>query len=163
VKAKRLRAIFAVVLVAVGLGYAGLRAYRASQSEECYACNRTVHAHSRTVGMVNGRARTFCCPACALSEHEQEGKPIRITQLTAFLTGEKLSPPGAFIVKGSDVNMCAQTRELVDDQKRPADLHYDRCSPSMLAFKQKSEAVEFVREHGGEVLPFSEIASAYAH
>ena len=122
-----------------------------------------IHAHSRTVGTVNGRARTFCCPACALSEHEQEGKPIRITQLTAFLTGEKLSPPDAFIVKGSDVNMCAQTRELVDDQKRPADLHYDRCSPSMLAFKQKSEAVEFVREHGGEVRPFSEIASAYAH
>jgi hypothetical protein len=122
-----------------------------------------IHAHSRTVGTVNGRARTFCCPACALSEHEQEGKPIRITQLTAFLTGEKLSPPDAFIVKGSDVNMCAQTRELVDDQKRPADLHYDRCSPSMLAFKQKSEAVEFVREHGGAVLPFSEIASAYAH
>ena len=83
--------------------------------------------------------------------------------MRAFLTGEKLSPAEAFIVKGSDVNMCAQTRELVDEEKRPADLHYDRCSPSILAFKQKSEAMEFVRQHGGQVSPFSEIASGYAH
>jgi hypothetical protein len=113
--------------------------------------------------MVDGRARTFCCPACALSEHEQEGRPIRITELTAFLTGEKLSPAEAFIVKGSDVNMCAQTRAVIDDQKRPADLHYDRCSPSMVTFMQKSEALQFASHHGGQVLPFTEIASAYAH
>jgi hypothetical protein len=136
--------------------------YRASQPDECYACARAIHAHSRTTGIVNGRARTFCCPACALSEHEQEGKPVRITELTAFLTGEKLAPAEAFIVKGSDVNMCAHTRELVDEEKRPADLHYDRCSPSMLVFKHRDEAVQFVRRHGGEVLPFTEIASAYA-
>jgi hypothetical protein len=152
-----------MILVAAGLGYAGFKVYRGSPPNQCYACHRVIHAHLRTVGMVNGRARTFCCPACALSEHEQEGKPIRITELTAFLTGEKLSPADAFIVKGSDVNMCAQTHELVDAEKWPADLQYDRCSPSMLAFKQKSEAAEFVRQHGGQVLPFSEIASAYAH
>ena len=57
--------------------------------------------------------------------------------------------------------MCAHARELVDEEKRPADLHLDRCSPSMLAFKQRSEAVEFLRQ-GGQVLPFNEIASAYA-
>lgn len=159
--AKRLSAIFVVVVVAA-LGYAGFRTYRASQPEQCYACQRSIHAHLRTIAMVNGRARTFCCPACALSEHEQERKPIRITELTAFLTGEKLSPAEAFIVKGSHVNMCAHARGLVDDQKRPADLHYDRCSPSMLAFRQKGEATEFVRQHGGQVLPFTEIASAFA-
>ncbi|HLG97872.1 MAG TPA: hypothetical protein VKX49_16280 [Bryobacteraceae bacterium] len=161
--AKRWLAIFAVVLVAAGLGYAGLRVYRASQPEQCYACLRAIHAHSRTVAIVNGKPRTFCCPACALSEHEQEGKPIRVTELTSYLTGEKLTPDEAFIVKGSDVNMCAHARELVDEEKRPADLHYDRCSPSMLAFKQKSAAMEFARQHGGQVSPFSEIASAYAH
>jgi hypothetical protein len=117
----------------------------------------------RTIAIVNGKAKVFCCPACALSEHEQEGKPIRVTELTSYLTGEKLTPAEAFIVKGSDVNMCAHTAALVDDEKRPADLHYDRCSPSMLAFKQRSEAVDFVRQHGGQVLPFAEIASAYAH
>jgi hypothetical protein len=161
--AKRSLAVFAAVLIAAGLGYAGFRVYRASQPEQCYACVRPIHAHSRTIGMVNGRPRTFCCPACALSEHEQEGRPIRIAELTAFLTGEKLAPDAAFIVKGSDVNMCAQTRELRDDEKRPAALHYDRCAPSMLAFKEKGEAVQFAGRHGGQVVPFREIAAAYAH
>jgi len=160
--AKRWFAIFAVTLVVAGLGYAGFRVYRASQPEQCYACVRAIHAHSRTIAIVKGRPRTFCCPACALSEHQQEGKPVRLTELTSFLTGEKLAPAEAFIVKGSDVNMCAHARELVDEEKRPAELHYDRCAPSMLAFKHKDEALQFVRSHGGQVLPFSEIASAYA-
>jgi hypothetical protein len=159
---KRWLAILGALLVAAALGYGGFRVYRATLPEQCYACTRAVHAHMRTIAMVNGKAKVFCCPACALSEHEQEGKPIRVTELAAFLTGEKLSPAEAFIVKGSDVNMCAHTHEVMDDEKRPADLRYDRCSPSMLAFKQKSEAMAFVRQHGGQVLRFEDIASAYA-
>ena len=158
---RRAFAILAVVAVAVALGYAGLRVYRGSQAEQCYACLRVVHAHMRTVAIVDGKPRVFCCPACALSEHQQEGKPIRITELTAFLTGAKLLPDEAFVVKGSDVNMCARAQEIIDADKRPAVLHYDRCAPSLLAFGRQSEAEEFVRVHGGEVQPFSEIVSAF--
>jgi hypothetical protein len=112
--------------------------------------------------LVSGRTRLFCCPACALSEHEQEVKPIRVTELTAFLTGAELSPSDAFVVRGSDVNMCARTHELLDQDKRSADVHYDRCAPSMLAFAQRDEAVRFAREHGGEVLPFKEIVAEFS-
>ncbi len=154
-----LSALVGVILV-LALGYAGLKIYRASSVEECYACLRPIHAHTRTVALVNGRARLFCCPACALSEHQQEGKPITVTQLTSFLTGAALSPDAAYVVKGSDVNMCAKTHEIVEADKRPADVHYDRCAPSLLAFAQRSEALEFVREHGGEVLPFKAVAIA---
>ena len=158
---KRWLVILAVVAVAVGLGYTAFHLYNGSQPEQCYACQRVVHAHMRTIAMVNGRSRVFCCPACALSEHRQEGKPIRVTELTAFLTGAKVSPTEAFVVKGSDVNMCARTQELINADKRPADLHYDRCAPSLLAFAQRSEATEFARVHGGDVLLFSELASAF--
>lgn len=159
---RRWLTVFAVVAVAVGLGYAGFKVYRSPQAEYCYACQRPLHAHMRTVALAHGRARLFCCPACALSEHEQEGKPIRVTELTDFLTGAKLSPSEAFVVKGSDVNMCARTHEMMDADKRAADVHYDRCSPSLLAFGKQSDATEFAREHGGEVLPFTQIASAFS-
>jgi hypothetical protein len=149
-----------VAVVVAGLGYAAFRAYSSSQAEQCYACQRPIHAHSRTVAMVNGKARVYCCPACALSEHEQDGKPIHVTELTDFATGAKLSPDAAFLVKGSDINMCAHTHELTDADKRSADLQYDRCSPSLLAFGQRSAAEEFARAHGGKVAPFSEIAFA---
>ena len=151
-----------VVILAVALSYVGLKAFRASSAEECYACRRLIHAHSRTVVLVNGHARLFCCPACALSEHEQEGKPVKVTQLTSVLTGATLLPDSAYMVKGSDVNMCATTHGIMTADKRPADVHYDRCAPSLLAFARRSEAVEFVREHGGEVLPFKEVATAFA-
>ena len=160
---KRWLVALAMIAIAIGLGYTGYLTYRGPQGEQCYACQRAVHAHSRTVGLVNGRARVFCCPACALSEHEQEGKPIQVTELTAFLTGAKLSPNEAFVVKGSDVNMCARTHELTDADKRPADVRFDRCSPSMLAFGRRDEAAQFAREHGGEVFPFKEIAAAFSH
>lgn len=98
---------------------------------------------------MNGHARLFCCPACALSLHEQAGKPIQIIQLTSFLSGRALSPENAYVVKGSKVNMCERTHELVEEDKNPADLHYDRCAPSLIAFAQRSEALEFTRKHGG--------------
>jgi len=151
----------AIVAVVAALGYIGFRAYRGAQPESCYACQRPIHVHSRTVAVVNGRSVPFCCPACALSEHEQEGKPVRIVELTAFLTGAKLSPNDAYVVKGSDVNMCARSHEMIDADKRPAGILYDRCSPSLLAFGQRSEAIEFAREHGGEVLPFKAVTAEF--
>jgi hypothetical protein len=154
------------MLASIALGtcivYAAIHVYRSSQAEECYACQRQIHAHSRTLAVDKGKARVFCCPACALSEHEQERKPIGITELTDFLTGAKLLPDRAFLVKGSDVNMCAHKHELLDAQKRPAEVRYDRCAPSLLAFGDRGEAVKFTREHGGEVVPFGEIVSAFS-
>jgi len=150
----------AILVVVAVLGAIGFRAYRGAQPEMCYACQRPIHAHSRTVASVNGRAKTFCCPACALSEREQEGRPVRIAELTSFLTGAKLAPNDAYVVKGSDVNLCAHAHEMIDADKRTAGVLYDRCSPSLIAFGQRSEAMEFAREHGGEVLAFKEVMAA---
>ena len=150
------------VLAVLALGYTGWKSFAHADVDQCYACNRPIHAHSKTVAFIDGRSRLFCCPACALSQHQQMGKPISITQLTAFLTGQALSPDNAYVVRASDVNMCARTKELVDGDKRAADLRYDRCAPSLIAFAGRSDAVQFAREHGGEVMPFSQAAAAFA-
>lgn len=150
------------VLAGSTLGYAGWRAFRSDSVGECYACKRPIHAHSKTVAFADGRSRVFCCPACALSEQEQTGKPITITRLTSFLTGEPIAPQNAYVVRGSDVNMCIRDRRMIDSDKRPAALHFDRCAPSLNAFAQLSEAQQFARQHGGEVVPFQEAAAAYS-
>jgi len=51
--------------------------------------------------------------------------------------------------------------ELIDPDKRVADVAYDRCAPSLLAFATEMEAASFAGEHGGEVLPFKDVASAF--
>jgi len=145
------------VVPALGLGYVGFKEFRYASPTACYACNRPIHAHSRTVALVNGRSRLFCCPACAFSEHEQGKEPVKVTQLSSFLTGAPLSPDSAYIVKGSDVNMCARDRTMIDGDKQPAALQYDRCLPSMYAFAEQKQAAEFAREHGGQVIPFRQL------
>ena len=150
------------VLAALVLGYAGWRSFARADADQCYACNRQIHAHSKTVAFVDGRSRLFCCPACALSQRRQIGKTINVTRLTSFLTGRPISPDSAYVVRASDVNMCERTKELVDGDKRAADLRYDRCAPSLIAFAERSEAVQFARDHGGEVMPFSQAAAAFA-
>ena len=150
----------ALLACVLGLAYGGWRAAR--RTETCYVCKRPLHAHSKTLAMINGHLTTFCCPACALSEHSQEGKPVTISRLTAFVTGEALSPDQAYIVRGSDVNICVKNVGLVDRDKHPADLHFDRCSPSMLAFARRDEAAQFARAHGGQVLAFHDVQAAFA-
>ena len=156
-------AVLALVALVTGLGYTAFRNYRHAQAEECYACQRPIHEHSRTVAIVDGKARTFCCPACALSEHRQEGKPIQITELTDYQTGAKLSPNGAFLVRDSEVNMCVRAHSMMDADKQAAPLQYDRCLPGLLAFASKDQAAQFAREHGGEVLPFDTVVAQLSH
>src|ERR1035441_6256495 len=65
--------VFAIVAVVfLAAGYGGWRVYQRTQPEQCYACQRPIHAHSRTVASDKGGPRLFCCPACALSEQRQE-------------------------------------------------------------------------------------------
>ncbi len=153
--ARRLAGFLAIAVLVFGAGYIALNTYRRAEPQQCYACKRPIHVHSRTVAFTNGRSRLFCCPACALSEERQEKKPVEIRQLTDFQTGSRLSPDTAYMVKGSDVNMCARVHEFVNADKQRADVHYDRCAPSLLAFGGKREALDFARQHGGAVLPFA--------
>lgn len=148
----------AVGAVLLALVYIGATAYRGGLGEQCTACRRPLHAHSRTAAFVDGRSGLFCCPACALTARQQHGKPVRITELTAYLTGSRLAPEAAYMVQGSDVNLCARSHELIGEHKRAAGKHFDRCAPSLLAFADRSEAVRFAGEHGGKVLPFERVA-----
>lgn len=66
------------------------------------------------------------------------------------------------MVRGSEVNMCAQQHGPMAQDKQPTMVHFDRCSPSLLAFVGREAAARFAKEHGGEVLSFSELAASYS-
>jgi hypothetical protein len=137
----------------LALGYAGWRSVRASSDESCSVCRRPIHASSRTVGVVAGKRAVFCCPACARSETLQ-ASGVKITEMTDFLTGAKLAPERAVLVRGSDVNPCTMHAHApLDEDKRAAEVRFDRCSPSLLAFSSRAEATRFMAEHGGTLVP----------
>ena len=148
--------------VLLGLGYAGWNTWRSSEAQICQVCSRPVHSHTRTVGLVGGRKESFCCPACALTTHDQSGRAVKIVELTDYDTNSALDPSKAYMVRGSDVNTCAQQHGPVDADKQPTVVHFDRCSPSLLAFARKEAAASFAKQHGGEVLTFPDLAASYA-
>ncbi len=152
-----------LLLVVVGLGllYAGWRVARSPESGACNACGRPVHAQSQTLANTDGTPGVFCCPTCTLTLHRQTGREVRLTQLTDFDTGDKIDPDKTVIVLESSVNLCMRGETLMNSDKQPVPLVFDRCSPSMIAFSSRAGAENFARENGGMVKPFQELAVAY--
>jgi hypothetical protein len=155
-RSKTILSVLAALILIGGLSYAGVQMYRARQGEECGACRRPMHHGARTVAAVNGKRVAYCCPACAISERQQSGANVEVKVLTDHLTGKELVPDKAFIVRGSDVNPCAHAGSEPRPDKHPMAAHYDRCSPSMLAFASQETANAFARQHGGTVRIFQQ-------
>ena len=154
--------VIVLIVLACGLGYAGWRMLSPAGHEVCGVCNRPIHERSRTVGVVGrDKEEVFCCPTCALSAHRQTGKKVEITELTDFDTDRELAPRDAYVVEGSNVNLCLGHRPVTDQDKQPAQVTFDRCSPSIYAFASESAAERFAREHGGTVRRFEELAAEY--
>ncbi|MCC6294988.1 MAG: hypothetical protein IT164_20215 [Bryobacterales bacterium] len=162
-KKRAITGVLLCILAFAGFGYAGWRYVASRDSQTCRACSRPIHDHTRTIAVLDGKTGYYCCPACALSEHQQAGKPVQITQLTDYLSGKPLAPDGAYVVRDSEVNPCARKEAALAPDKHPMHTLFDRCSPGILAFRGRRQAEAFAAEHGGQVLPFAQLASGYQH
>ena len=160
-KAGWLGAALLLALV-LGLGYTAWRVTRSSEEHVCQACNRPIHPESRTVGLVGDRREHFCCPACAMALQYQTGKAVRIVELTDYETRSKLLRSQAYMARGSDVNPCMRQHMLLAEDKQPAAMQFDRCTPSLLAFASRESAERMVKAHGGQVVRFSDLPAPSA-
>jgi hypothetical protein len=154
---RRILACIVGVLVLAGIGYGAWHYVTERSAQFCRACLRPVHAHMKTVAMIDGKRANYCCPACAMSEHQQSGKPVDIVELTDYLDGKTLKPKDSFVVRNSDLNPCLDHHPAVGENSQPLQAHYDRCAPSILAFADRDSAMAFAGKHGGQVMKFSEM------
>jgi hypothetical protein len=151
--------VMAALLVISGLSYAGWRIVHERQTHLCAACQRHIHGESRTAALVNGKKLTYCCPACAISQQRQTGARVDVVSLTDFDRKSQIDPARAYVVRGSDVNSCSHAIAAAGMDKHPMEAHFDRCSPSLLAFADKQAAERFARQHGGQVLTYENAAA----
>jgi hypothetical protein len=156
---KSVFASIVAIFVLVGLGYSAWRFVKERSAQSCKACTRRVHSNMKTVAIVDGKRAIYCCPACALSEHQQSGKQVQVVELTDYLSGVPSKPESSFVVRNSDVNPCRQHHPAVGENNQPLDSNFDRCTPSVLAFQDQKSAGAFASEHGGQVVRFSDFAS----
>lgn len=155
--------LFPLLAVLAVCGVLSLRnIWRASAARVCAVCQRPVHERTKTVGEFEGKREVFCCPACALTAHRQSGHPVRVLRFTDFETGARIDPERAVLVSDSDQNLCMRAHLMIDQEKQAHSTHFDRCSPSILAFASEQAAERFTAVHGGHVEPFATLSAAYA-
>jgi hypothetical protein len=111
--------------------------------------------------LASGQQELFCCPTCVLTAHRQTGQRISVKEFTDFESDSVLRPEDAHLVEGSNLNLCMQHSLMIDHDKHPLTMDFDRCSPSIFAFATREAAEKFRRQHGGKLLLFRELEMAY--
>jgi hypothetical protein len=132
----------------------------AGAAGECAQCGRMECRNMAfTVHLQGGKRVETCCARCGLHYLESEHPPVESLTARDFDGAGEIDATRAFYVDGSDVTPClaAGKPPLRDASGCCADPVYDRCLPSLIAFRSKQVAEAFAREHGGAVRGFAEI------
>ena len=144
-------ALSSLILVALAAG--GYWLLRRTEPERCAVCQRDIHAQSRALILAAGGREALCCVRCGLTQSHQVGKPIRLVEVTDYVSSRPLKPDAAYYVKGSRIVLCEpHDHDVRDLTKRPYARVFDRCEPSTYAFARREDAEAFARESGGLVL-----------
>ena len=152
--------LFKVVLSIVVLALLTAGGYWLLQQTEpgvCKVCRRGIHAASRAVIEVDGKQEAVCCVRCAMTLDEQEKKPVRLVEVTDYVSLRPLAPKDAFYVEGSRVVLCISHEVHMDETKHAQAQIFDRCEPSVYAFARREQAESFAAQNGGVVLGLGEL------
>jgi len=149
-----------VTVVAIALCvsvYGWLRLVHPPTQTACGYCTRPLHANLMVTAEIAGKRTQVCCARCAISEANQQHRPLRLIQVHDYLTGRAIAPETAWFVEGSRAMSCDHDATRMNEMKGTQELTYDRCSPGTVSFASKSDAIAFTATNGGAVLPFASL------
>ncbi len=144
-------------LVLAALAVGGYWVLQQTAPDTCRICQRPIHAEARAVIEVDGQREPVCCARCALTLRQQEHRPVRLVEVTDYVTRRPLAPESAYFVEGSQVVLCEKHEPLLDETKHPQARVFDRCVPSLYAFARREEAEAFAGANGGAVRRLDEL------
>jgi hypothetical protein len=148
-----------LVVVAGGMYFAYRRTVLPREHQQCEICGRGIHAgHEATLLMQDGKKIHACCPRCALHRVEHGfPKPVQMA-VTDRISGREMRAQDAFYVEGSDELVCIPPSAAVPPRQPPVEYEraFDRCSPSLIAFKDEAAARDFAQVHGGRILSYGQ-------
>ena len=123
----------------------------------CNICNRPIHPGMSFLVETDGRTEHACCPRCGM--HYALNNPGKAQKLwaTDMNSGKMIPAQTAYYDEGGNINYCAAHGEAVQRQPQGVSVRdYDRCLPTLVAFKTRAEAETYQSEHGGRVLNYAE-------
>ena len=141
-----------LLVVIAGLLIAGQWSLHRHSEEVCGICARHINPQAGVIAEIGGVRHHVCCAHCAVTEGVQERKPVRLIEVTDFVTGRKLDPSRAWYVDGSRIVACVHDMTRMNEMKQIEKTSFDRCSPGTFAFASREEADAFAGKNGGAVL-----------
>jgi hypothetical protein len=153
----------AVTLVALmAIGVTSFWAFRYEQQRGmagmCPFCDRMVHPASAYRLKVGDRMVVACCPRCGMHArlNRAQGKS-GMAWATDVNTRESVPAESATYVEGGDVQYCTHGDQPITREPHGVSTReYDRCLPTLVAFKTPQEAEAYQQRHGGRVLSYSQ-------
>lgn len=156
----RFKGVLIAAVVVAGLSACGFTWYRVVAHPKpvaCEYCLRALHRNLSVTAEIAGRRAEVCCPRCAITEANQQRKPLRLVAVHDYTTGAAITPAGAWYVDGSRAIACNHDAMHMNEMQETQDLTFDRCSPGTFTFKNRSDAEAFVAHNGGTVLSYGEL------
>ena len=150
-----------ILMLAALLGLAGSVGYftylQLRPEGACSVCHRAVHETTAyRIYLDEGPPEKTCCPRCGL--RFQKGRDdVASVEVTDFDTGQRIDANDAVFVEGSSVNMCHNKMVEEDRSGVQYQLTWDRCMPSLIAFKDRGAAESFRRDYGGAIKAYQEV------
>jgi NMD protein affecting ribosome stability and mRNA decay len=156
------RDVIVTLAALLAIGVASFWAYRHEQRREtagmCPFCDRMVHSVTAYRIKVGNHVVVACCPRCGMrAPMNQERRRDGMAWATDVSTGERVAAESAVYVEGGDVQYCTHGDQPVMREPHGASpREYDRCLPTLVAFKSAQEAKAYQEHHGGRVLSYSQ-------
>ena len=158
--------LIGLLLVAVvgALGYFGYQKLILPK-HACDICGREMFSRLEAhVFLKDGGRIDACCPRCAL--HFDIEKPTEVARLSVedSITSEAIDARAAFYLEASGAQACHPgTEHSPREPGVPYEVKFDRCLPSLIAFKNEVDARGFQKHSGGRLLSFTQAAQSAQH
>jgi hypothetical protein len=160
------REILITLVALLAIGVTSFFAYRYERKSEtvgmCPFCDRMIHPVTVYRLKVGGQVLAACCPRCGM--HAQVGQTQGIpgqAWATDVTTGESVAAESAIYVEGGDIQYCTHGNQPTAREPHGVSVReYDRCLPTLVAFKSPQEAEAYRQQHGGRILSYSQALAA---
>jgi hypothetical protein len=156
-KASKRTTLIVLAAILLVMGSAAYWFAESSASKTCGFCQRPLDSHLSVTAEIDGHKKRVCCARCAVTEANQERKPVRLLEAHDYPTGKTIDPTKAFYVDDSRAIACTHDMALMDQSKHSDHLAFDRCSPGAFTFEKRSDAEGFIRQNGGVLLSYAEL------
>jgi hypothetical protein len=157
VRAKYILFTIVALFAIVGGSLLAYRQVAVRRPATCQICGRDVPRQTGFRLETSGGTVVACCPTCAMHYMLHHPGTVRQAMATDFTSGRTIPAATAYYDEGGDVQYCTAHHPSVErGQLGVSTRVYDRCLPTLVAFKERSEAEAYQKLHGGRVLTYDQ-------